>query len=302
MSNKFSYVYTTQEGIKKTVNANIAPTTLIKSFSQESNGFYTVTLDFYDANINLQKCIEIFPVVPNLPFIIALPPEIEKKSIVLYKKLKEEFVTDKKIPATDEAAFILYTTLILESKKSYVFKTKEGNRYFMCLEFVKTQEDADKMMNNLMYCYFTKEELKYLLTKALQQDKNISKFGKFIEPYLQNKKENTSIKVSPYNPDDSTIKMFGTFFNASETYVNKLPTASTPTASSTVPAAPPTTPTPTTTIIPATKKFTSTSDEEVTSTKNNNGKIVVVAIIILIICIGLYYYFSQNKKKSPEVK
>ncbi len=292
MSNKFSYVYTTQEGIKKTINADVAPTTNIKSFSQESNGFYTITLDFYDADIVLQKCIEIFPVVTYLPFVLSLSPEMEKNSVILYQKLKKDYVDENKIPPIDDAVLVLYNTYIMESKKSYTFKT-EDNRYFMCLQFVQTQEDADKMINKFMYCYFTIEELKSLLTKALQQYENISKFGAFIQPYLVSKRENTTIKVSPYDPNNTTIKLFGKFFNASETVVNKLKTTTAATAA-------------TAATTESTEKDLDTesvdSVDSTDETKRDNIKTVVIAILILLVCIGLYYCFTQNKKKSPEVK
>lgn len=279
---KYSYIVTNKDGSTTDIRSNEAPTTNIKTFTMESDGFYTIQLDYLDASIKLSKCIEIFPMVDNKPFVISVSEEQKNKSNELAKKLFREYSESKKTPSTKDAAFILYVTYISKTKDAYIFKTS-NNRYFMSLQFIKTQQDADLAKVALMYSYVTMNDLELQFKEALQQNQSVNTFGDYIKPYFENLKNNSRIKVSPYDSTDPSLKLFGNFFNGTTTNINgsvytgmKTTTGS---GSSSAPSAP--------------------SDSE-GSSNNNNTVIIVVILIILLICIGAFVYF-KNQKKSSQI-
>lgn len=269
MSTKYSYTVTAIDGTKKDIASNVAPTTIIKNVTQESNGFYTIQLDFYDADITLTKCIEIFPRVDNKPFVISVPEVEQKKANELAQQLYKEYSEEKKTPSVEDAVFILYVTFISKTKDAYVFKTKD-NRYFMSLQFIQTQEDVDLAKKVFMYSYLTKNDIAIQFKEALQQNQSVNTFGEYMKPYIENLKNNSTIKVSPYNSSDEIISLFGNFFNDSATNIN----GSVFTESSV--------------------SSTSLNKQNKEDDKNNKNTILVSILLIIIVCIAIYMIFLKN--------
>lgn len=193
--------------------SNRPPTLNIRSVTKQSDGYYTITLDFkYD--VTLKNCVEIFPDMRY--FAATYPPTKEEDEIV-----SAGFKKDASPELKNQAILILMRATARE--KSLIFNDLNNNKYYLWIDGVYNENQIATLKRNIVMCHMQLQDVKNILSMNSPDGADNAATN-----YFQGIVSKSVIKISPYDTTKLSSSFTTGFFTGTSNSSVAVDTGSSP--------------------------------------------------------------------------